>query len=211
MTDTTHKSQMKTKTQANVLKINASGRYQGSVTRQLTELLADHFSRQQDTDNLIDRDLAKGLPFIDEQWIGANFTAEEDRNDEHKAALALSDNLVSELQDAQHIVIGVPMYNFNMPAVLKAWIDLIARARLTFQYTENGPEGLLKDKKVYLVLASGGVPIGSEMDFASNYLKHVLAFVGLTDVTIIDAAKVDLTKTNLTEQIIEQLAIASIV
>jgi FMN-dependent NADH-azoreductase len=196
--------------QANVLKINASGRYQGSITRQLTDILANYLNGQQDAKSIIDRDLAKGLPFIDEQWIGANFTADEDRNDEHKSALALSDTLVGELQQTEHIVIGAPVYNFNIPAVLKAWIDLIARARLTFHYTENGPEGLLKDKKVYVVFASGGVPIGSNMDFTSGYLKHVLAFVGLTDVTFVDAAKIDITSTNVTEQIVAQLTETSI-
>jgi FMN-dependent NADH-azoreductase len=207
MTNTTHQSN---KNQVKVLKVNASGRYQGSVTRQLTDTLANYLNGQQDAINLIDRDLAKGVPFIDEQWIGANFTAEEDRNDEHKAVLSLSDTLVNELQQADHIVIGAPVYNFNIPAALKAWIDLIARARLTFQYTENGPEGLLKDKKVYIVFASGGVPIGSEMDFTSNYLKHVLAFVGLTDVTFVDAAKIDLTSTNVTEEIVAQLTTTSL-
>jgi FMN-dependent NADH-azoreductase len=207
MTNTTNQSN---KNQVNVLKVNASGRYQGSITRQLTDTLANYLNGQQDAINLIDRDLAKGVPFIDEQWIGANFTAEEDRNDEHKAVLSLSDTLVNELQQADHIVIGAPVYNFNIPAALKAWIDLIARARLTFQYTENGPEGLLKDKKVYIVFASGGVPIGSEMDFTSNYLKHVLAFVGLTDVTFVDAAKIDLTSTNITEEIVAQLTTASL-
>lgn len=207
MTNTTNQSK---KNQTKVLKINASGRYQGSVTRQLTNTLANYLNDQQDATSLIDRDLAKGVPFIDEQWIGANFTAEEDRNDEHRAVLSLSDTLVSELQQADHIIIGAPVYNFNIPAVLKAWIDLIARARLTFRYTENGPEGLLRDKKVYVVFAAGGVSIGSEMDFASGYLKHVLAFVGLTDVTFVDAAKIDLTQTNITEKMVEQLTTASL-
>ena len=179
-----------------ILKINSSSRFQGSVTRQLTELvtqyISDFVANSASETNIIDRDLANGLPFIDENWVGANFTAPEDRTNEHKATLSLSDKLVSELQQAEYIVIAAPLYNFNIPAVLKAWIDLIARARLTFQYGENGPEGLLKNKKAYLVMASGGVPIASEMDFASHYLKHVLAFVGITDVTIIDASKVNL-------------------
>lgn len=208
MTNTIQKSQTehaKNTNQAKILKINASGRYQGSITRQLTDAIANYLSNQQSPLSLVDRDLAKGLPFIDEQWIGANFTADEDRNEEHKTVLALSDTLVAELQQADHIVIGVPIYNFNVPAVLKAWIDLIARARLTFQYTENGPEGLLSNKKVYLVMASGGVPIGSEMDFASHYLKHVLGFVGLTDVTLIDANEIDLADKKLKEQLTKHL------
>ena len=190
-----------------ILKINSSGRFQGSVTRQLTDLVTRHISNMPSETaseiNVIDRDLANGLPFIDEIWIGANFSALEDRTDEHKAALGLSDKLVSELQQSEHIVIATPIYNFNVPAVLKAWVDLIARAKLTFKYGENGPEGLLKNKKAYLVMASGGVPIGSEIDFASHYLKHVLAFVGITDVTIIDASKINLSGTS--EEISESL------
>ena len=81
----------------------------------------------------------------------------------------------------------MPVYNFAIPASLKAWVDLIARARRTFRYTEAGPEGLLKGKKAYLVVASGGVPVGSDYDFATGYLRHVLGFVGITDVTIIAA------------------------
>lgn len=170
-----------------LLKINASSRYQDSVTRQLTDEVVSNITENLNAE-VIDRDLAKGLPFIDEQWVNANFTPEESRTAEQLDVLSFSDHLVSELQQADHIVIGVPIYNFSIPAVLKAWVDLIARARLTFQYTETGVEGLLKNKKVTLVMASGGVVIGSEMDFASSYLKQVLGFVGLSDITIIDAA-----------------------
>jgi FMN-dependent NADH-azoreductase len=127
----------------------------------------------------------------------ANFTAEEERSQQHKDILSFSDSLVDELQQAQTIVRASPIYNYNIPAVLKAWIDLIARARLTFRYTDNGPVGLLTHKKVYLVMASGGVSIGSETDHASRYLQQVLAFVGLCDITIIDAAKFDMNDDHL--------------
>jgi FMN-dependent NADH-azoreductase len=124
---------------------------------------------------------------LTEGWVGANFTDDADRSDEQKALLASSDELIAELEAANTIVIGVPVYNFAIPAALKAWVDLIARARRTFRYTEAGPEGLLTDKKAYLVVASGGVPVGSDYDFATGYLRHVLGFVGITDVTIIAA------------------------
>ncbi len=186
-----------------ILQINSSSRYHDSITRQVAELVVNNLSG--DNTTIINRDLAKGLPFIDEQWIGANFTAPEDRTDEHKATLSFSDSLVNELQQAEHIVIASPIYNFSLPAVLKAWVDLIARARLTFQYTANGPEGLLKNKKAYIVIASGGVPVGSPMDFASPYLKQALAFVGITDVTIIDANNIDLTSDQVANIIDEQL------
>ncbi len=103
----------------------------------------------------------------------------------------MSDSLVAELKDADVLVIGVPIYNFNVPASLKAWIDMIARARLTFRYTENGPEGLLQGKKAYLVVATGGVPVGSPVDFATPYLKHALGFIGITDVEIIAADRLN--------------------
>jgi len=103
--------------------------------------------------------------------------------------LAHSDELIAELEAADTIVIGVPVYNFAIPAALKAWVDQIARARRTFRYTETGPEGLLKGKKAYLVVASGGVPVGSDYDFATGYLRHVLGFVGITDVTVIEAGQ----------------------
>ena len=150
---------------------------------------------------LIQRDLAKGIPFIDEQWITANFTPMEERTPEHKAQLSYSDSLVEELKIADHIVIASPIYNFSVPAVLKAWIDMIARARLTFRYTENGPEGLLNNKTAYLVVASGGVPIGSELDFASRYLKQVMTFIGIDKVEVIDASTIDLSSGVADEQL----------
>ena len=85
------------------------------------------------------------------------------------------------------IVIGSPIYNFGVPAALKAWVDMIARARKTFRYTSEGPEGLLKGKKAYVVIASGGVPVDSPVDFATPYLRHALKFVGITDIDIIAA------------------------
>ena len=177
-----------------ILQINSSGRKDGSLTRKLSNLVVSQISKQKPELTISTRDLATGLPFIDEQWIGANFTAPEERNDAHKDVLSFSDQLVAELQAADHIVIASPIYNFSVPAVLKAWIDLIARAKLTFKYTENGPIGLLNNKKAYLVMASGGVPIGSELDFASRYLKQVMAFIGITDVTVIDASQFNLTE-----------------
>ncbi|MBB6427499.1 FMN-dependent NADH-azoreductase [Sphingopyxis sp. JAI128] len=172
----------------NILRIDASARNDGSTTRQLSAQLVDQLISQGYGANVVHRDLALTPPaLLTEGWVGANFTDEADRSDEQKALLAGSDELIAELEAADMIVIGVPVYNFAIPASLKAWIDLIARARRTFRYTETGPEGLLKGKKVYLVVASGGVPVGSDYDFATGYLRHVLGFVGLTDVTIIAA------------------------
>ena len=157
---------------SNILEISASGRTQGSLTRQLTGELIDALGDQLGDANVTRRDLAAGLSFVDDQWIAANFTAPEDRSEEQRSALAESDALVDELRAADIVVIGAPMYNFSIPAVLKAWIDMITRARLTFRYSENGPEGLIKGKKAYVVVAAGGVAIDSAADFATPYLRH---------------------------------------
>ena len=86
------------------------------------------------------------------------------------------------------VVIGLPIYNFGFPAAFKAWIDQIVRAKQTFRYRENGPEGLLKNKKAYIVLSSGGTQLGSDIDFVSSYTRHVLGFIGIDDVTFIDSS-----------------------
>ena len=182
---------MTTQQALKVLEISAGARSEGSISRQLTaNLISALDSRYSDTE-ISRRDLADGLPFIDEAWIAANFMPEDERTGQHRQALAYSDTLVAELVAADVVVIGAPIYNFSVPATLKAWIDMIARARLTFQYTENGPEGLLKKKKAYVVVPSGGVPVGSPMDFATPYLRHALGFVGITDVEFIGAQGAD--------------------
>ena len=174
-----------------VLEVAASGRSKDSVSRMLSADLVGALETRHGSIELTRRDLSQGLPFVDEAWINANFTAPEDRNTEQRVALAGSDDLVAEIQSADAIVIGAPIYNFGIPAALKAWIDMIARAQLTFRYTENGPEGLLQGKKAYVVIASGGVPVDSPMDFATPYLRQALAFVGITEVEIIAAEQLN--------------------
>lgn len=174
-----------------VLEISSSGRQEGSITRQLS---ADLIAALEDRFRSLEvtrRDLGRGVPFVDGAWIEANITPDDLRTQKHSDALAYSDELVSELKNADVLVIGVPVYNFSIAATLKAWIDMIARARLTFQYTENGPVGLLEGKKAYLVVATGGVPIGGPMDFATPYLRHALSFIGITDVEIIAADRLN--------------------
>ncbi|MFW8634962.1 FMN-dependent NADH-azoreductase [Cribrihabitans pelagius] len=172
-----------------VLHIDSSARLEGSVTRDLSARITTRLGAQE----VIRRDFASPLPLLTEGWVAANFTPADQRNAEHKAQLALSDSLVEELQRADTIVIGTPVYNFSVPAALKAWIDLVARAGLTFKYTENGPVGLLEGKRAIIALASGGTPAGSEIDFATSYLRHVLGFIGITDVELVaaDAMAVD--------------------
>lgn len=174
-----------------ILKISSSGRIEGSASRALSRDLISALKDRYGDIDVVDRDLATGVPVVDEAWIEANFTPEESRTEQHRKTLAYSDTLVAELQNADVLVIGVSMYNFSITATLKAWIDMIARARLTFRYTENGPQGLLSGKKAYLVVATGGVPVGSPMDFATPYLRHALAFVGITDVEIVAADRLN--------------------
>lgn len=171
----------------NILEISASGRRDDSVSRMLTRDIVDAIAGRHSTATIRHRDLADGVELVDEAWIGANFTDEADRTSAQQDRLRTSDALVAELKEADAIVIGAPIYNFGVPAALKAWVDMIARARLTFRYTENGPEGLLKGKKAYLVIASGGVPVDSAVDFATPYLRQALRFVGITDVEVIAA------------------------
>jgi FMN-dependent NADH-azoreductase len=166
-----------------VLNIQASARHDGSVTRQLCDKILTEIA----ADQTITRDLATGLPLLDAAWLAANFTLADDRSDVQRETLALSDSLITEIKQADTIVIGSPVYNFSVPAVLKAWIDQIARVGVTFKYTPNGPVGLLSGKRAIIVIASGGTPVGSDIDFASGYLKHIMGFIGITDVTIIAA------------------------
>ncbi len=171
----------------NALIVHSSGRNKDSVTRRITGEVAAQLKTQYPELAFKELDLAQGMPFVNEQWIGANFTSADQRSAEQHVALEQSDALVSELQMADWLIIGSPIYNFSVPAVLKAWVDQVARAKLTFRYTEQGPEGLLKNKKAILVMASGGVPIGSEMDFATPYLQQMMGFLGIQDVQVLDA------------------------
>lgn len=174
-----------------VLEITASARQDGSMSRRLVgDLVAALEDRYGDI-TITRRNVAAGLPFVDEAWVTANFTPEDDRSPADREALALSDELVSELESADVLVIGAPIYNFSIPATLKAWIDMICRARKTFRYTKDGVEGLLTNKKAFVIVPSGGVPIGSPVDFATPYLRHALQFIGITDVEFIGAQGAD--------------------
>lgn len=170
-----------------ILRIDSSGRTSGSTTRMLGDRVIDELRAEYGAVTVTARDVASGLPFVDGAWIEANFTDPTARNSSQQAALSCSDTLVEEIKDAEVLVIGVPVYNFGVPAALKAWIDLVARARLTFRYTESGPEGLVKGTKAYLVVASGGVAVDGPNDFATPYIRHALAFLGITDVEVVAA------------------------
>ena len=168
-----------------ILHIDASARLADSVSRQLSSRIVERLGG-----DVIRRDLAQPLPQITQDWVTANFTPPEDRSTAQRDTLALSDRLVDELHAARTIVIGTPIYNFGVPAALKAWIDLVARAGLTFRYSDTGPVGLLTGKRAIIAIASGGTAVGSEIDFASGYLRHVLGFLGITEVEIIAADQI---------------------
>jgi FMN-dependent NADH-azoreductase len=131
------------------------------------------------------------LPFVDTEWIAGAFTPPDQHTEAHRKALAISDELVAELLAADEIVIGTPMYNFAVPAALKAWIDHVVRAGKTFRYTAQGPEGLVQGRKVVIVVASGGTyKEGSGMEAYNHeipYLRHILGFIGITDITFVHA------------------------
>ena len=170
-----------------ILHITASIRSDESVSRGLSTRLVEHLAKR-DQANVITRDLsANDLPFIDAERFAANLAPFAQRSEAQHDLAAIADQLIDELQQADQIVFGVPVYNFTMPATLKAWADLVARAGTTFRYTPNGPEGLLSGKKAYIAVASGGTEIGSEIDFLTPWLRFLLGFLGITDVEIVAA------------------------
>jgi FMN-dependent NADH-azoreductase len=176
---------MANKTQ--VLRLDASANGDNSNSRKLGNVLAQQLENLYPVSEIRQRDLNQELSFIDASWIAANFTASDERDELQIQRLAFSDQLIAELQWADHIILTTPMYNFGIPATLKAWIDLICRAGVTFRYGANGPEGLLKNKRIDIVISTGGAPLESPVDFVSGYLKQVFAFIGIEEVNIIGA------------------------
>ena len=172
----------------NILQINASARREGANSTRLANAIVARLQAANPDARPTVRDLATHPhPMLDEAALGALFTPAEQRTPAQAARVALDDALIAEVQAADVLVLGVPMYNFGIPAQLKNWIDAITRARVTFRYTENGPEGLLKGKKVYVALARGGRYRGTENDTQTPYLKMVLGFLGMTDMHFIYA------------------------
>ena len=170
----------------NVLQINSSARADASISTRLASELVSRLAGAADTVTV--RDLrAQPHPALDEEALGALFTPADQRTPEQAARVALDDVLIAEIQAADVVVLGVPMINFGIPVQLKNWIDAISRAKVTFQYTADGPEGLLKGKKVYAVLARGGKYRESPADSQVPYLRQVLGFLGMTNVEFIYA------------------------
>lgn len=171
-----------------ILQINASARSAGANSTRLADAITARLLAQNPGATVELRDLAANPhPVLDEPALGALFTPADQRTPEQAARVALDDALIAQVQSVDAIVLGVPMYNFGVPVQLKTWIDAIARAGVTFRYTANGPEGLLKGKKVYVALARGGLYRNTPADSQTPYLKSVLAFLGMTDVEFIFA------------------------
>ena len=170
-----------------ILKVDSSGRYEGSHSRSLTGSVVDALKRGNPGATLVERDVAHGIDVVDQLWIANAYTPADERSAEGAARLNISDDLVAELQAADVLVLGVPIYNFGIPAAFKAWVDQICRAGVTFKYGENGPVGLLEGKKAYVVVTSGGTEVDGAVDFATPHVRQILNFIGITDIEIIAA------------------------
>jgi FMN-dependent NADH-azoreductase len=176
----------------NILQVNSSARSwnngQGSQsTRLANELVAGLRATHPDATLTVRNLTANPHPVLDEATLGALFTPAEQRTPEQHARVALDDALIAELQAADVVVIGAPMVNFGITSQLKNWFDAVAKARVTFAYTEKGAVGLLTGKKVYVVIARGGVYRDQPSDTQVPYLRTMLGFLGMTDVEFIYA------------------------
>jgi FMN-dependent NADH-azoreductase len=172
----------------NILQINSSSRPDASLSSRLASSLVERVRATQADARLTVRDLGRTpLRELDEPALQALFTPTEQRTAEQADRVAIDDALIAEIQAADVLVLGVPMYNFGVPAQLKNWIDAIARAKVTFTYSEKGPVGLLTGKKVYVALTRGGLFRDTPADTQVPYLKTVLAFLGMTDVQFVYA------------------------
>ena len=171
----------------NILHIDSAITGDASVSRQLTAQIVARLKAANPAASVTYRDLNEGVPAIDTDWFKAVRLVPENPTAEQQALVATSDAYLREVQDADVLVIGLPIYNFTLTAQLKNWFDQIARARVTFRYTETGPEGLLKGKRAIIAYVAAGTPMGSELDFASGYIRHMLGFLGITDIEFVAA------------------------
>lgn len=171
-----------------VLVIQSSVRAQDANSSKLASMIVDKIKARHAGASIETLDLGSNPhPVLDGAAVGAIFTPSEQRSTEQAARVALDDGLIAKVQSVDTLVIGVPMYNFAIPVQLKSFFDAIARAGVTFRYTENGPEGLIKGKKVYLALARGGLYRDTPADTQVPYLKTILGFLGMTDVECVYA------------------------
>ena len=169
-----------------LLRIDVSPRGDYSVSKTLADAAVAAWQQKNPGGKVVTRDLAgKPLPFVDLPWIAAAYSTPDQHTPEQKAAIQVSNELVEELLAADEILIDTPMYNFSLPAALKGWIDHVVRLGRTFNASY---QGLVQGKKAFVLVASGGVydpgTHGEGMDYLSGYMKFILGFIGITDVTI---------------------------
>ena len=173
---------------ATLLQINSSLFGDNGNSSVLTQEFVQRWKAQNPTGDVIVRDFAKeDVPHLDAARVQALFSSAEGRTEAQQAVLDYSDKIIGEIEAADVIVIGVPLYNFGVPSTLKAYFDHIARAGVTFKYTETGPVGLLNNKPVYIIATRGGIHKGQPSDTQSQFLTNFLSFVGLKDVRFIYA------------------------
>ena len=171
-----------------ILVIESSARQQGSVSRELTQQFIANWKAANPADQIQVRDVAANpLPHLDLTLLGGWMTPAEQQSEAEKAALVRSNELTDELLAADVLVLAAPMYNFAIPSTLKAWLDHVLRAGVTFKYTETGPQGLLTGKRAIVLTARGGIYAGSALDHQEPYLRQALAFIGIHDVQFINA------------------------
>lgn len=171
----------------NILFIKSSLNGEQGQSNMLGQSLIAQFETNRKV-NVVERDLAKSpLPHLTQDEMIAWGAQAEQRTDKQSELAALSDNLINEVTNSDTLVIAMPMYNFGVPSTFKAWVDRIARAGVTFRYTENGPVGLVENKKVIVLAARGGIYQGTEKDSQTQYLKDVFAFIGINDIQFIYA------------------------
>jgi FMN-dependent NADH-azoreductase len=176
-----------------VLVIESSARQQGSVSRQLTEQFIGQWQAAHPADQVQVRDLAvEPVPHLDANLLGGWMTPADQQSVAEQRALALSNTLTDEVLAADVLVLAAPMYNFAIPSTLKAWLDHVLRAGVTFKYTETGPQGLLTGKRAFVLTARGGIYAGSSLDHQEPYLRQALAFIGIHEVSFIHAEGLNL-------------------
>lgn len=171
----------------NILHIDSAITGDASVSRKLTGDIVAKLKDANPAASVTYRDLNDGVPAIDTDWFKAVRLAPESPSDEQRQLIGISDAYLAEVQAADVLVIGAPVYNFTITAQLKNWLDQIARAGVSFRYTETGPEGLLTGKRAIIAYTAAGTPLGSELDFSSGYLRHILGFLGITEVEFVAA------------------------
>jgi FMN-dependent NADH-azoreductase len=169
-----------------IYQIDSSARKEGSTSRALAKKLLDKIKSPED--EIIYRDLNEEMVFVSGLTESGMNIEKKDQTDHHRKMFELSDQLVKELKESDIIIISAPIYNYGPPATLKAWSDLAARVGETFKFKPNGRrEGLLKNKKAYLVITSGGTKLNSKEDFLTPWLKFILNFFGIEEVQVISA------------------------